>query len=162
MKNPSRPETTDEFMRRLQMDPEYQAMMAEKDRKQAEVEARLAEAEKPVIEDLLRVNIKVKSVWDLVNTPFSYAPAVPVLIRHLRRPYPRIVLEGIGRALGVREAIPYWDELAALYRQTPDITGIGPGILDKGSLKEGLAVALSATGGPPRFEEMADLLMDRS
>lgn len=162
MKDPYASETTEEFVRRLQMDPDYQAMMAEKAQKQSEIRARLAKAEGPLIEDLRRVNIKVRSVWDLVNTPFPYGPAVPVLVKHLGANYPGVILEGIGRALGVPSARPYWRELVNLYSKLADDEARDEDDLPKGSLKMGLALALSAMGDHSHFEEMAALLRNRS
>jgi len=54
--------------------------------------------------DLKQIGIKVKSPWDLVNTSIDYKEAIPVLIKHLPKPYHIKNKEGIIRALTVKEA----------------------------------------------------------
>ena len=58
---------------------------------------------KPFTDDLCAVGIKAY-IWDLVNTSDRYPEAIPVLVRHLSRPYHRRNKEGIVRALAVKEA----------------------------------------------------------
>ncbi|MDR1199321.1 MAG: HEAT repeat domain-containing protein [Prevotellaceae bacterium] len=65
----------------------------------------LNDDEKPLIEDLLKAGINVKSVWDLVNTKESYPNAILILIEHLKKDYHEKNKEGIVRALAVKEAI---------------------------------------------------------
>lgn len=60
--------------------------------------------EKPLIDEVLKAGIRIKSVWDFVNTADRYAEAIPILIKHLSCPYDRRTKEGIVRALAVKEA----------------------------------------------------------
>ena len=46
----------------------------------------------------------VGSVWDLVNAKHSYPEAIPILYRHLRTAKHPEMVEGIARALTVKEA----------------------------------------------------------
>jgi hypothetical protein len=64
----------------------------------------LEEDEKPLINDLLKVGVNIKSSWDLVNSSKSYQKAIPILIEHLSKPYHLKNKEGIARALAVKEA----------------------------------------------------------
>jgi hypothetical protein len=88
----------------LDRDPKYRAMMAEKEKRWAEMEALLRTDEKPLVDALSVSGRSVKSVWDLVNTAESYPEAIPVLAEHLSRPYHIRTREGIARALAVKEA----------------------------------------------------------
>ena len=100
----NRPMTAQEHHEVLSRDPKHQAMMAEKERRVAEMKAVLDADEKPLIVALAAAGRSVKSVWDLVNTAESYPEAIPVLAEHLSRPYNMRTREGIARALAVKEA----------------------------------------------------------
>jgi hypothetical protein len=124
--------TAAELMAKLAADPEHAAA---RERRDAEVAARQAEmriAEAPLAEALRSVGLRVESAWDLVNTAEPYPEALPVLVEHLRRPYPDAVREGIARALAVPDAGFAWSELVEHYRQE------GPG-----RVKDALAAALA-------------------
>ncbi len=82
-----------------------QAEIAEKEKIRLKLELAFEEDEKPLVDELRSVGVKVFSVWDLVNTSKSYVTAIPVLIKHLRRQYYSKNKEGIVRALAVKEAI---------------------------------------------------------
>lgn len=128
----NKPMTAAELMAKLAADPEF---VAARERQDAEIAAREAElriAEAPLAEALRAVGLQVESAWDLVNTAEPYPEALPILIEHLRRPYPDAVREGIARALGVPDASFAWDELVEHYRREKS-----------GRVKDGLAAALS-------------------
>ena len=55
-------------------------------------------------DELLGVGIKIKSIYDLVNTKEKYPKAIPFLLKHLQKKYSDITKEGIIRALSVKEA----------------------------------------------------------
>lgn len=105
---------TDELMKKLESDSEYQAMMRRKDKEREELSKLLIEDEKELIRDLRRVGFKVESVWDFVNNNVrysflrkfsgSYNKAYPILVQHLNiEHYPR-TREGIIRALTEKDA----------------------------------------------------------
>lgn len=98
------PITVSEALGRLQSDPEYMRMKAEREKALAQREAELSLVEAPLIADLASVGVNVHSVYDLVNTASPYGHAIPVLLDHLRRQYPDVIREGIARALAVRQA----------------------------------------------------------
>jgi len=87
----------------------------------------------------------------LVNTVAPYPDALPILLKHLRRPYPDRVREGIARALAVRDAKFGWDELTALYIAEPEGT----------NAKRGLAVALAAVSHKAVLDDVIALAHDR-
>ena len=60
--------------------------------------------ERPLVKELQAAGFKVHSAWDFVNTSKGYVDAIPILIRHLSKPYHPRNKEGIVRALAVREA----------------------------------------------------------
>lgn len=59
---------------------------------------------RPLADEVREVGIEIKSVWDFVNSDEKYPEAIPVLIKHLSRPYHRAIKEGIVRALAVKAA----------------------------------------------------------
>lgn len=109
-------------------------------------------AERAIVLDLEKAGVKVSSVWDLVNTAKPYPAAIDVLTTHLQRRYPDRVLEGIARALAVREARPSWQILERTYRKWNDPSGIGA--------KAGLACALAATAHDGVADQLLKLLRD--
>ena len=97
--------TAEDLAKQLAADPVFQAEKSERDAAFAEFGRMLRADEKPLIEALHRVGVMVTSVWDLVNTNESYAPAIPVLVEFLSRPHHIRIREGIVRALTTPEAI---------------------------------------------------------
>lgn len=80
----------------------------------------LRQQAKPLLDEVLQAGIRIESVWDFVNTADKYAEAIPVLIRHLSKPYHSRTKEGIVRALAVKEARGIANkEVIAEYRNTP-------------------------------------------
>lgn len=92
----------------------------------------------------------VDSVSDLVNTEKPYPEALPLLVEHLRRPYPDRNREWIARALAVPDAKFAWEPLLTMYRQEPAGT----------DAKDGLAVALSAMADRDDIEELIALTQE--
>ena len=143
--------TAGELMDQLANDPEFQA------RKRAEEERRLArerelnEIERPLVADLKEVGAPVtESVYDLVNTSEPYPQALPVLMKHLEaRGYPPVIMEGIGRALAVRDSIGYWDRLRACYENAQSEPE-----------QDGVAIALRACATADHVDDLIELLTD--
>lgn len=145
-----KPITAQELDVELANDPEYQAKRAQVEAEFAERRKVLEQAEQPIIDDLRRVGIDVQSPWDLVNTSEPYPAALPVLLHHLTLgTYPERILQGVGRALAVKPAAVYWDELVALYKS-----------VDSGDTKDGLAVALMVTVTKDTIGELIALCED--
>lgn len=86
----------------------------ERERRWAEQLAILRKSEEPLVAELTAAgwppNIKPSSeggphsVWNLVNTTEPYPHFLPILAKHLSRPYHKRVREAIVRALAVNEA----------------------------------------------------------
>ncbi|SEK63731.1 HEAT repeat domain-containing protein [Parapedobacter koreensis] len=93
-----------ELQTQLLQDEEYQKWIKEKDEVRAALEAAYAQDEKPLVEDLVKAGMNIRSSWDLVNAKSSYKSAIPILIEHLSKPYCLKNKEGIIRALAVKEA----------------------------------------------------------
>jgi hypothetical protein len=72
-------------------------------------------------------------------------------LKHLHRPYPDQVREGIVRALAVREAKFAWNELTSLYEAEPEET----------KAKRGMAVALAAISHKAVLDDVIALAQDR-
>jgi len=94
-------------MAELERDPEFVARRAEQERRRRQIADALREIEAPLVDALRRVGEDVTSVYDLVNTTRRYPHAIDVLFEHLQRPYPDPILEGIARALAVRDSRRY-------------------------------------------------------
>ncbi|MEX1094785.1 MAG: hypothetical protein WED34_01985 [Planctomycetales bacterium] len=107
------PQHAAEFLAELEADPEYQARRAELDKRHAARVAELAEAEKPLVEELRVAGFDIDSASDFINNDphpvlprrfiGEYHDAYPILMRHLRLPHHPAVREGIIRALTVRD-----------------------------------------------------------
>ncbi len=68
-------------------------------------EKQYEETQQELIKDLLAIGIKIRSVYDLVNErEKSYSEAIPILLMHLDKEYDKRIIEGIVRALKVKEA----------------------------------------------------------
>ncbi len=96
--------TAAELMAELQNDPEWVAQNAAREAKRVAAEAQFRIEEEPIIADLAVAGFEVGSVWDLVNTNDSYPSAIPVLLKHLRKPYHLRIREGVIRALTTPDA----------------------------------------------------------
>lgn len=144
--------TAAELMAELNADPEFVA------RRRQQEEAQLAKAterrlaEEPLVEDLRRLGLEIKSVWDLVNTAAPYPEAIPVLLDHLQRPYPERVREGIARALAVPEAKIGWGILLDAFHRESDQTTVG--------VKWSLGLALAAAANDDVLDDVITLLRD--
>ena len=105
--------TAEEFLAELESDPTWVAAREQRERDHRLREAELARAEADLVAELRAVGLDIDSVWDLVNNaphPIlvrrfigPYPEGYPVLLRHLPRPCPRPIREGIIRALTVRD-----------------------------------------------------------
>jgi len=144
----------EEYARQLQADPEFMRMRAEQDKGLAERKAQLRVAQAPLIADLAGIGIKVQSVYDLVNTSSSYQEAIPLLLEHLRRPYPDVIREGIARALAVRATRKIgWTVLVDEFRKTGAASN---------QIKDGLAIALAGASDDSVIQDLIDLAKDKS
>jgi hypothetical protein len=120
-------------------------------------EAALEKAEAPLVKALRKSGFKVTSAWDFVNTKHAYPEAVPVLLEHLRKPYPRRILEGIARALAVPEARAGWDQLVRHYCGDHEMDPFR----DVNELKWSLHLALSVAADESVLDELISLACDR-
>jgi hypothetical protein len=100
---------------RLRTDPAYAARAKTVEDERAAVSAAIRHAERPVLDDLAKVGLALKTVWDLYKFPESRDKAIPVLLRHLVLDYPDRLLQGIGQGLADKSARPWWAELKGLY-----------------------------------------------
>jgi hypothetical protein len=147
--------TADELIAKLSSDPEFTARQQERDRTLQELRAQYRAEQAQLVADLYEVGEKVESVWDLVNTTREYERAIPVLLKHLVKPYSERTREGIARALAVPDARYAWPVLVEEYRKLPDIK-------PRNEVKDGLAAALSATATDAVIEELIALAKDKS
>ena len=131
-------------------DPAVRAKLAQQADERRARELEYARAGEPLVADLRSVGYDVDSVWDLVNIRDDYPDALPVLVRHLVKPYPPVIRDGIARALAVGRALFAWDLLYSLYLSEPDR-----------GVKDGLATALSAMVDRTHLAELLGLLRDR-
>ncbi len=147
------PITAAELMAKLQNDPEFLAQQKERERIRNEKTAARRETEKPLLAELRELGYVLETVWDLVNTATPYPIAIPVLLKHLPKPYPDRVREGIARALAVPVAKEEWDTLISEY--------IKAKCENERGTKDGLAVAISAISDDTRINDLLGLIRDR-
>ncbi len=147
------PVRADELLERLTADPEWLARGTARDRDLAEREEQSRREQATLLADLAAAGIHVSNVWDLVNTSKPYPRALPVLLAHVSRPYSDGILEGIARALAVKEARPIaWETLLAALRN-----GSAPK-----RVADGMMVALSTMARPSDLEMLIDVISDPS
>lgn len=143
--------TAAEFLKELASDPEY---VAAQKRLAREMEERAREdriAEEPLLADLRRVGVGVASAWDLIERGReAYPPATAdILLKHLPRTYPSRVRDGVARALAAVASHALWPRLKEAYLAEDDEW-----------VKQGLAAALTAAGGPQEESQLVDLAID--
>lgn len=135
--------------RMLRDDPEYRSRVEAVEKARNDRAQKLRVAERPIVTDLHNAGVWVDSVWDLVNTSQPYPQALPVLVEHLERGgYPDRVMESLGRALAVKPAVAFWDQLKARYL-SPATSGE----------EEGAAIALAACATKAQVEDLIDFLL---
>ena len=137
-------------MDQLNADPAFVARKLASDEARRLADEQYARDEAPVVADLHAAGVQVRSVWDMVNSKASFAAAMPILLEHLRRPYPVAVREGIARAMGEPAARFAWPELKSMFEQEQNQR-----------VKDGLAVALANSAGPDEFEDLLGLVGNR-
>ena len=131
-------------------DPEVRARRARQQEERRRRELEYKRAEEPLLAELRSVGWEVGSVWDLVNIDVAYPQAHPILVRHLVRPYPPVIRDGIARALAVRSAIFTWDVVREQYLTERDQY-----------VRQGLAAALAAMVDRAHLDDLLVLLRDR-
>ena len=92
------------FVGLLQKRPRSPSEAEEMERYEEALIEALKRQAKDLFDEVLEAGIRIKSVWDFVNTADKYPEAIPVLVKHLNRSYHHRTKEGIVRALAVREA----------------------------------------------------------
>ena len=146
--------TAEEHAKQLQADPEFMRRKAEQEKALAERKAMLRVAEAPLVEDLARLGFEVESVWFLKNNNPEFRKAIPVLLDHLRRPYPDIIRAGIAQRLAVRATRKIgWRILVEEFRNTG---------YDHEHVKDSLGAALSGAADNSVIGELIALAKDRS
>lgn len=146
--------TAEEHEKRLRADPEFMRRRAEQERALAERAALIRSAEAPLVEDLARVGLEVDSVWLLKNNNPEFRKAIPILLDHLRRPYPDIIRAGIAQRLAVRATRKIgWRILVEEFRSTG---------YEHKHVKDSLGAALSGAADDSVIEELINLAKDRS
>ncbi len=107
------------------------------------------EAERPILDDLAAIGIRVGEVSSLGKTgKLEAIEALPVLMDHLERGnYPDRVLQGIGHIMAVRESVQYWDRLKDCWLKAQ-----GPEACD------GVASALAACATARQLDDMIAFL----
>lgn len=84
--------------------PKTKEIFVEQEKIRAMLEKELNNEIINLVHELSLAGINIISIWDLVNTKKSYPEAIPILIKHLLMQYHEKNIEGIVRALAVKEA----------------------------------------------------------
>lgn len=142
--------TANELMDRLNADPAFVARREQQEAEFAKREAELRIAEAPLLDELRSAGLTPKSVWHLCEAPGTYDHAVPLLLAHLRRPYPSVIRDGIARALGVPATrATAWRDLIGAYGDEGDEY-----------VRSGLACSIAACAKRDDLELVLELLRD--
>lgn len=96
--------TAAELMAELANDGDYQKKLREKELQSENLERILDEDERQLVAECNVAGVKIRSVWDLVNTASGYSAVIPILVDHLDRDHHSRTEEGIVRALTTPEA----------------------------------------------------------
>ena len=138
-------------------DPEYLGARESAEKIRLE-EERLTRAEEPLVRELREAGTKVDSAWDLRITKRTAPRLVPILLKHLERPYPVRIREGIAHALVVSAARPWWHKLKDLF-----LAESGPADPELGinRVKWAIHMAVAATADASVVDELAELALDR-
>lgn len=148
--------TVGDLLARLRKDPAWSTTQAQEAQRREEVRRELRRHEQALVSDLRAAGFAVDSVWDLVNTVAPYPGAIPVLLAHLpMTDHPR-VLEGIVRALSVKEAKD--DAWEPLLRQFE--AHASPEAISAPGLADALANALSVVAGREKASDLLRLSQD--
>lgn len=153
----SKPITAAELDVILNQDPDYLKRKEKQEKHFQALAEHFAQAELPLVESLNDAGISVKSIWDLVNTKQSHPHAIPVLIEHLRRPYPFRIREGIARALTVKGA----GEAAYLVLVNEFKTQTDSTDASQHGFKWALGNAISIVATKNHFDEVVELIRDK-
>jgi hypothetical protein len=143
------PITAEELTRQLKADPSWLARRDARNRDLAEHEERSRREQSELVADLSAAGVSVRNVWDLVNTSRPYPNALPVLLAHLSKPYGEGTLEGIARALGVKDARPIAGEAL--------LATLRAGSLSK-RMADGMMVAISAMARASDLDTLIDII----
>ena len=141
-----------ELLASTAQDGEPRSAATDLDDAMAEEELAEKREQEPLSKELESVGVHIETAWELVNTDANYSNALPILLRHLDRPYSDATLEGIARAMAVPASEQYWTDLREKFLS--DRAAAMP------RYKEGLAVALSSATGPQHTKELICMLLD--
>jgi hypothetical protein len=128
---------------------------------------RIEAEQAPLLDELQATGLNIQSVSDLINMSERYERAIPILLKHLLKPYSDVTKETIARCLAVPEpeVRKAWPLFVEEYRKAPIGWGIkGPGDTREFRLgaKDGLACALRAAVTDETLPEFIELTKDRS
>jgi hypothetical protein len=147
------PLTADEFADRLRASPDTVEAAKERFEKIQQSAAEYRAHTAPIVGSLRQAGISVHSISEAKNK----IEAVPILLEHLRKPYPDKVLAGIANALATPAARSAWPTLVLEFCKWPPYS---PG--ESYGPKAGLANALAATVTKDTIGELIALAKDRS
>jgi HEAT repeat protein len=134
-------------------DPDVRARRESALQEVREAEARAREETAHLRSELAAVGVEIDLIWDLVNTRERYDQAVPVLIKHLKRPYSERTREGIARALTIKAAKPFAKDLIGLFKSEDDATNP--------DLKWAIGNALTVAAGQDHHAEIIEMALNQ-
>jgi hypothetical protein len=145
--------TAHQLLQELGSDAAYVSAQEARERDRASLAEQYRREEAPLLDDLAAVGVFANSVWDLVNSAEPYLPALPVLLSHLSCQYSEVLLEGITRALAVKDArFIAWNEILTMLRRQALPSRAA----------EGAMIALSVMAHHADIPVLIGLICDRS
>ncbi len=94
-----KPVTAEQLLANLHQDSRWMQQQKAREKEEIARRAESAVEQRDLLRDLAREGYSLDTVWDLVNSSAPYPKAVPILLKHVSRPYSVGVKEGIARAL---------------------------------------------------------------
>lgn len=146
--------TSEEHEKKLMSDPEWVAAARRREEEFEERIRKLDDAARPLSEDLRKVGFDVPTAFELneYSFPDGIDAALPVLLKHVGRPYPPQIRVGIIEAIGwIRAAQAHWPLLCRMYAEESEEPG-----------KDSFANALCRLADASRMDDMLALARDRS
>lgn len=118
-----------------------------------------------ILAEINKAGLQIKELNDLVGKSERYTTIIPILLKHLQKPYSDITKEIIARALAVPELLVKnaWPIIIEEYRKAPHGYGFrisGETKKHRLGAKDGLACVLAVIVSDETFHELINLVKD--
>lgn len=146
--------TAEELLNKLKDDKKYQKKISEKESELRKKHDELVQESKMFSEDCKHFGYNLQTPWDLINISEPYPKLIPILVKYLEQNnYSSKFREGVARALAVKDASDYFDNILCQYNNASVVSE---------NLKWAIACALSGAATLQKhFDVIKQLIFDR-